>query len=390
MPRRRLLLTCTLSLLAAGLVGMSLGHASNPRGLAAKVDASPIFAHMPGPAVEGHRRDATELNAECEHCHEDIAAEWRESLHAQAWTDPAFQRSYARERKAFCRSCHAPEADPALAQVPEAAAHVGVGCVSCHVPGDEPAGGPVLAGSGARTDAAPHGLMVSTDFSEAPACARCHEFDFPDRPASGLGAHDMMQSTMSEHAVSRYADVSCGDCHMPRVAGTDGRPHRSHRFGSSRDPNRLREAVVARAWRESGGLVVRLEPGIVGHAFPTGDLFRRLVVEGERLDPHGRVLHADRRILRREFDVVRGPDGELRRIMTADLRVGASSEDGGAVEVFLEPGAPDPTTSIRWRVIYEPAEFPPERGEHDSPWRATVADGRLLPPAHHQPPEPRP
>lgn len=377
MPPRRWLLTCALSLFAAAGVGVSLGHADGPRGLPGTEVAAPTFAHMPGPAVEGHRRDATDLNAECEHCHEDIAAEWRDSLHARAWTDPAFQRSYEREQKAFCRSCHAPESDPGVAQVDEAAAHVGVGCVSCHVPGERTEGASVLAGVTGRADRAPHGLMVSTDFSEAPACAGCHEFDFPDRPASGPGAHDMMQSTMSEHAVSRYADVSCGECHMPLVAGDAGRPHRSHRFGSSRDPRRLREAVVARAWRESGGLVVRLEPGVVGHAFPTGDLFRRLVVEGERLDAHGRTLHIDRRTLRREFEVVRGPDGELRRIMTADLRVGASSEDGGAVEVFLEPGAPDADTSIRWRVIYEPAEFPPERGEHDSPWRVTVADGRL-------------
>ncbi len=153
-PHRRLS-TCALSLLVAGGVGISLGHADGTRGAPTPEGVEPTFAHMPGPAAEGHQRAGLELNAECEHCHEDIAAEWRDSLHAQAWTDPAFQRSYEREQKAFCRSCHAPESDPAVGEVSEAAAHVGVGCVSCHVPGESVDGAPVLAGPRGRADRAP-------------------------------------------------------------------------------------------------------------------------------------------------------------------------------------------------------------------------------------------
>src|SRR5580693_2517646 len=68
---------------------------------------------MPGPArgalrVEGR----AEENARCEGCHEDIAREWRASMHAQADTDPIYRRALAIEPLPFCRGCHAPEADP--------------------------------------------------------------------------------------------------------------------------------------------------------------------------------------------------------------------------------------------------------------------------------------
>ncbi|WP_438038265.1 multiheme c-type cytochrome [Sorangium sp. So ce128] len=89
---------------------------------------------LPGPAPQGRPQgfSARIENQRCEACHEDIAAEWRASLHRQAFTDRVFQRSYALEPLPFCRGCHAPEADPAHHPGADAQA-VGVGCVTCHL-----------------------------------------------------------------------------------------------------------------------------------------------------------------------------------------------------------------------------------------------------------------
>lgn len=61
----------------------------------------------------------------------------------------------------------------------------------------------------------------------------------------------------------------------PPLATSSSRPHRSYGFAATRDPDFLRQA--ARAVRDGATtLVLPLAPGAVGHAFPTGDLFRRL------------------------------------------------------------------------------------------------------------------
>jgi hypothetical protein len=68
---------------------------------------------------------------------------------------------------------------------------------------------------------------------------------------------------------------------MPLRRNALGAVYRSHDFSVMRDPGRLRAAlrvrVTARASRAETAVSLRLEGGVIGHAFPTGDLFR----EGE-------------------------------------------------------------------------------------------------------------
>jgi hypothetical protein len=67
---------------------------------------------------------------------------------------------------------------------------------------------------------------------------------------------------------------------MPRAA--DG--HRSHRFSASRDEGWMRSVITVRAARPRGDrveLTLDLREDLVGHAFPTGDLMRRLSVQVE-------------------------------------------------------------------------------------------------------------
>jgi hypothetical protein len=205
---------------------------------------------MPHPAPNVRARPVD--NAACEGCHAGIAAEWRQSLHHASFTDRDFQRAIAHEPDPFCLGCHAPERDAAL----------GVACVTCHVTSAD-----VLAVPG--TARAPHALTRTPQLASEAACARCHEFDFPDarlrqKPLA-------MQRTITEH---RGRTDTCASCHMTKKGG-----HADHRFAASRDEAFVRSAVTVRATRLSPRAVeVVLAPAHVGHAFPTGDLFRRVRV----------------------------------------------------------------------------------------------------------------
>jgi hypothetical protein len=69
------------------------------------------------------------------------------------------------------------------------------------------------------------------------------------------------------------------------------RRHRSHAFVASRDPAFVRQAVRVQAVRDDATtILLTLSPGNVGHAFPTGDLFRRLVVVAEVPGDDGRPI----------------------------------------------------------------------------------------------------
>lgn len=319
---------------------------------------------MPAPPRSDPAPGRLVQNAACERCHASIAAEWRESQHRSATTDPEFGRALAREPLSFCRSCHAPEA--ALAETSSAAAAVGVACVSCHVPhgGD----GRVLTDrASGRAD---HAVRASVEFAGVAGCASCHEFDFASTP--GLP----MQLTVTEHAQSSFADRSCADCHMPEV-GEGAQRHRSHAFAASRDPQMLQKAVVVAAERIDGERVrIRLAPGEIGHAFPTGDLFRRLLVEAEGVDEDGDPVAADERTLGRVF-AERRAHGPRERVLVRDDRVGAPGLH--AVDVVLDLGPGADALAVRWRVVHQRVEFPVFDDEVVLAGETVVASGSLPP-----------
>lgn len=218
---------------------------------------------MPGPATGPRAATRAARNAECVLCHAGIAEEHAASLHASSFTDASFQRGYALEPVAFCRGCHAPEADPRAEPGGFARTH-GVACVTCHDPDDR---GATLATS--ASGHAPHAVVPVADLGTR-ACVACHEFAFPE--AKLPAAASMMQRTVTEHA---EVATGCAACHMP--PDEDG--HAGHRLGASRDPRLLaRSVVVAPTRLDEERVAFALTAQGVGHAFPTGDLFRRLVL----------------------------------------------------------------------------------------------------------------
>lgn len=356
MARRRLpprLRGAAVSVLVAGLAGLgawfSCAGGALPR------------------AARSTARDPLRENRDCEQCHPDIAAEWRASQHRSAFTDPTFQAALAVEPRAFCRNCHAPE-DPA-ASVEGGPQTLGVACVTCHLAGDA-----ILAAPRPGVSLAPHRVARSPAFGTAAACAGCHEFTFGDdeRREAPL----LMQRTATEHAASRHAGRSCADCHMPRGAGG----HRSHAFASTRNPQSHRRAVVARAQRAGQSAVrIQLELDGVGHAYPTGDLFRRVTVEAEVSGPEHRQLAHARKFLARHFTTGRDLQDAPIRVEARDDRIGADPGEETIVELDL--GAAAQGRPILWTVTLDRVLHVSDHREAAAvvPDRVVLASGELAP-----------
>ncbi|MEM6993212.1 MAG: multiheme c-type cytochrome, partial [Myxococcota bacterium] len=297
------------------------------------------------------------IHAACVDCHPEAASTWQGSLHHRSFSDSDFASAFAAEPRAVCRSCHAPEADPTLGVTAGALTDLGVACVTCHVarsPG----------GNGRRT-ARPtrgHPPLRSPELATASACASCHQFVFPDDPSRA------MQATIDEHVQSPAADVPCIDCHMPRRPELAGA--RDHGFAASRDPAMLRSAVEVTAERVAAeGVTIELTPASIGHAFPTGDLYRRVVVTAEAFDG-ARQVAGDFAILGRQFDAGHRVE--------QDTRLGAGGDYAPRrIELGL-PGAAG--LSVRWSVSYERLDLPQHSDRAQEPFGSIELYRGWLPP----------
>lgn len=314
-------------------------------------------APMPHSAPPPRTRDRPGVQAGCVTCHPAIAREWSDSLHHASASDEPYHAAYAREPLPFCQACHVPEAQPR--QTPDAwAAAIGVGCVTCHLTATDQ----ILATPG--TTPAPHRLRRDPAFADSRACAGCHEFGFPD--AALLRRPDLMQATVQEHKNSWAAAYPCADCHMPWVDDGEGRGHRSHRFAASRDPALLARAVGVSARRLAGDIVeLTLTPNAAGHAFPTGDLFRRLELRVQLLD-HDDPRPPLRRTLGRSFGQ-RPHNGIMTRAEIADTRVHHEPitvrfdlHDARPAADLCEDLAP---AWVSWELRYQRVAFPDPRRE---------------------------
>jgi nitrate/TMAO reductase-like tetraheme cytochrome c subunit len=284
-------------------------------GLGLALAARPVAAgRLPGPAPQRRAQPAAERDGDCASCHASIAREWRASYHRMAYSDPDYQRALQREPVPFCRRCHAPEADPAQPADGWAAAR-GVTCVTCHLLGD------TLSSGISRRDRAgrpAHPLRRDPRLSADGACERCHQFQFPD--AQARQRPEFMQLSIDEHRRSDHAATPCIDCHMPRAG--DG--HRSHRFLGGHDAATVRAALRVEAVREAAQLRLRLVPQRVGHALPTGDLFRRLLVEVTDRDAPSQP--PQRRYLMRRFENQKQLGNVAVRVTAEDNRLTAARE----------------------------------------------------------------
>jgi hypothetical protein len=290
----------------------------------------------------------------CARCHEEVAAEWRESLHHHAWQNPYFARAYHAEQTPFCRKCHAPGADPS-AEPPPREKELGVGCTTCHVVPTGIVGPRPLAASGitgARALAAPkgaapggHAVLGDARLATPAACGGCHQFEFP--APSGHASGPPMQDTLGEHERSAAATTACQGCHMPEVPSRGGGAHRSHAFRVQGDKAMLAQAVeVTSAALGKGEVRLSLAPGRVGHAFPTGDLFRQVEVRARPVDASGRPTGAaSREILGRTFAASRAGQGSFVNAQRSDRRLSGPR----TLALAVPPG----TRRARWEIVWQ-------------------------------------
>lgn len=333
---------------------------------------------LPGPAPRAPLPSLAGVgladDASCAACHAEIAAEWQGSLHQRAFVNDYFQRSYAEEPSAFCRGCHAPQADPndtslgSLATPgPMSKAHRnGVGCTSCH--------GSALGivGSRGRQDDGKGGHAVLADprLATAAACEACHQFNFPGPHGSALGP---MQDTLHEQARSPAASTPCQECHMPEVANAAGQSHRAHRFQVQGDPRVLSQAVLVDAAAFVGdNLTLTVRPGAIGHAFPTGDLFRQVEVRAVGLDASGKPSGpASSEAWRRTFEPKRVGSEVIPRAPKDDTRLVSQR----TVSLPLSPQ----TRRARWQIVWQrmPASVAKRLGFELSQQEQVVMEGEV-------------
>lgn len=286
---------------------------------------------------------------DCIACHDQVAAQWQDSRHHRAFTNADFQSSYAREPRPFCRNCHAPAVVHEPSWSASRAEAAGVGCRDCHGRGDV-----VHTGPGAA-DNAPHPLKRREDFGTR-ACASCHEFTFPEDSPRPQGT--MMQTTMREHAASPFASQTCASCHLK---GAD------HSFSSTRDPQAWRDALGVEVRREAEAVVFVLTPRGIGHAFPTGDLFRRVALHVEQREGQ-EVLREQTRYLARHFEPQRLPSG---RINGAYVWPVHDDRPHGLTEVRMPV---DGRGEVSWSVVYERVDA----RDDAEPETSTIASEILL------------
>lgn len=290
----------TLSRATAALA-LLLAGCSSPAPTAAPETRRPAWqvrAQGGARPIDPGTTDPTLLDAAgCATCHAAIAAEWRTSRHALAWTNGLFQRAYRQHPEPWCVNCHAPlttqQAELAAAPAAHPHADQGIDCATCHV-----RAGALI--STRRAAGSPHATVVDPTFGSPAFCADCHQFTFPALDAAGqvtaMTAHPMQTTVASFTAGPYAAKGDCMQCHGSKT---------NHGWAGGHDPGMLGAALEVAWCRAAAGTAhLTITNVAAGHSVPTGDIQRHLVLRAWR------ASNPDAR-----FDVVLGrrfaaaPDG---------------------------------------------------------------------------------
>lgn len=212
-----------------------------------------------GEAPENAHALVTDLASQaCGLCHQKQYEQWRDSLHARAFSPGLVGQLHAFDAadQTDCLICHAPRSEQhddwfSHGYSAEEQVH-GVDCAACHVRGHVRHGPRPVAST-------PHGAVRGEpQFGEARFCSACHQFDDTGATLNGKP----LENTYAEWEASRYASagVTCQDCHMPQG---------SHRFLGIHDPDMTRQALGVVAWRTAEGVRLQARNRGAGHALPT-------------------------------------------------------------------------------------------------------------------------
>lgn len=239
----------------------------------------------------------------CGQCHVAIYEGWKNSMHANAVTDPIFypifletSRETSGKSDALCLSCHAPTTRVTKDwQMKEPLTREGITCDFCHsirtvnlsardpievVPGKMKWGPLQNVGSPV------HQTSYSEVHEKPELCATCHEFK------NGRGVPILETYTEWTKSPQSKEGATCQSCHMPKISGLVVPPKvkptnevyiHSHEAAGGHSIEQVRKAVTLKIVEvkrpgEKVTAVVRLENIGSGHKVPTGLPTRKLVL----------------------------------------------------------------------------------------------------------------
>ncbi|MGE5188430.1 MAG: multiheme c-type cytochrome [Gemmatimonadota bacterium] len=333
--------------------------------------------------------------AVCAQCHPEIHRTWRGSLHARAFTDPAFQLAYDRVRRAEpgrttpCEWCHNPMRFLLAPGDPRAAifAQEGVTCDFCHSVESASAGGDFpryRARPGVkfgpwdgRSGKSPHTTRFSRLHLSSTFCAGCHEL----RNAHGVP----VLSTYSEWEESFYRGegVQCQFCHLPQLFGADfiaasgGKGPLDHAMVGGHSRDRLAKAIPLEAALTLSGaearLTIRVKNDTVGHKTPSGIPSHRIRLASVVYDDAGTALGRKDEVFERVLGDGNGqplPHPEMvfteAREVLKDNRI-APKETREVVHVFPVAGSPPAAAEVSLSYEIPTPDVSPELRTIDVP-----------------------
>jgi nitrate/TMAO reductase-like tetraheme cytochrome c subunit len=235
----------------------------------------------PAPAAASARDPFTKA-ADCKSCHETEYAEWKESYHGQAWTDPMVQALSNGFRMSECIDCHAPMPIHATGISARVAPRQhsrgdGVDCLTCHLMED--------------------GISVAAtrevDTSKTPGACKPVRVPEMSTPAACAGCHNQ-HYTVDELAASGLKET-CSDCHMPVVPRGE-KTRRSHTFPGAHSVEMHRKAATLEVSIEGRVVKAKVTNVGAGHQIPTDARHRSYNVFLSAWDDRGNQLVADKMI----------------------------------------------------------------------------------------------
>lgn len=220
-------------------------------------------------AVHSHKRDKKwESSNQCKNCHKKEFDEWSFSMHKKSYSNFFFKEALKEEPRLWCLNCHAPfhelkeisnlKEDENLSE--------GIGCTICHVKDGE------IFGKRNRIDLKEHKVLEDKSLKNGELCKNCHEFNFTETHEPSIRYSNFpMQTTFSEFKEFQnvHKKDSCNSCHLKNSL---------HDFSGPNDKIFLKKNVLMdfNLIKENENYILKVKIKIpkIGHAFPTGDLFR--------------------------------------------------------------------------------------------------------------------
>ncbi|MDX8383446.1 MAG: multiheme c-type cytochrome [Ghiorsea sp.] len=302
----------------------------------------------------------------CAQCHESQFNDWKNSLHAEAFSPGLigqFPHMGSKQEVNDCLRCHAPldeqlyvseqdmmqslktlrkhpqgfDADADL-DAPQASLplrHAGVSCAVCHVRDGQRFGPPRLGSKqeGMMKGDAHGGFVANNIFESSHFCAECHQF-----PQSYAINGKPLENTVTEWQQSRFASQGkqCQTCHMP---------DRKHQFKGIHDKAFTRQGLKLGVRTQGGIATLSMTSKNIGHAFPTY-VTPKVIVKATALDKQGEVVK------KWQWDIVRevfyGDGWQEKR----DTRLMP-----GETRLFVAKGMPNSAVSVQFSVVVIPDQF---------------------------------